>query len=121
MLKRSKSKLKPNTALKSRKSLVARKTIKKIGKKTKEWSIARKEAVEYLSSMGIVSCEGKMEGCTRYLFLTLAHSKKRRHIQNSLELAEIALLCQHCHNIIEGWKESDMEVYVKKIVQDRGV
>lgn len=58
-------------------------------------------------------------GCGTGLFITPAHSKKRRLIQTEEEYAEIAWLCQKHHLDIEVLPHEEMERIVKEIISNR--
>lgn len=95
--------------------------VKKVGRKTTEWKKVREEVVEFLKDINLPwTCEARLEGCTGELFLTLAHSKKRRNIESTEELKEVALLCQGCHSIVDAWKPEHTEKYIKMLIERRG-
>lgn len=120
MLKRGNSKLKSNKPLKKSSGLKSTKSVNKIGKKSKQWIEARKEVVEHFEEIGLpVLCEAQLEGCTRTMFLTFAHSRRRRNIENAEQLKEIALLCSTCHSIVDGWKPEHTEYYIKQLIDKR--
>ena len=53
------------------------------------------------------------------MFLTAAHSKKRRFIKTEAEFREIAILCVICHQEIERLPHDEMEARVKAIIEAR--
>lgn len=109
------------TGFKSKNNKLARKPINRVGKKTTEWSSARQDVIDFFRDINIPwTCEAKLEGCTGELYLTLAHSKKRRDIKTPEELREVALLCSTCHGIVDAWKKENTEFFIKRIIQNRG-
>lgn len=116
---KSKSTLKAKTILKSKSSLKPKKAIKRGGKKTDEWAEARKNILRDFESRGIISCELRLSGCLGNLFLSLAHSRKRRNIKTAEDLYEVVLACQNCHEIIEYSGIENMYTYVKEAIRRR--
>ena len=53
------------------------------------------------------------------MFLTAAHSKKRRFIKTEAEFHEIAILCVVCHSEIERLPHEEMDKRVKAIIEAR--
>lgn len=86
--------------------------------KMKEWEDARKELKIEFEAKGITSCELGLPGCMRDNFLTFAHAKKRRKLEDG-ELKVVALLCQNCHNEIEYLPAAKMEAIVMNIINNR--
>lgn len=87
-------------------------------RKTAQWfSIRTALKVKFLK-MGITTCEGNFELCTRDRFLGFAHAKKRRKLTED-ELWEVALLCNNCHSQIEYAAPEVMEAYIKNIIKTR--
>ena len=85
-------------------------------KHSKLWRKIRKKKIAELEGLGIMSCEM----CHSTGILDLAHSKKRRKIENEEELAEVALLCRQCHNFIEyNLTQPEMEKVVREIIERR--
>lgn len=68
-----------------------------------EWVKLRTELYEELAAQGIVSCElhGRFGECTHNMFLSLAHSRKRRDIKTESDMREVILCCVSEHQIIE--------------------
>ena len=103
--------------------------------KTEEWNRIRAEQKLLFLKAGIISCELKLEGCTRaYNFgwtWSFAHSLKRDKMSSELEIRyvqmrEIVYACGRCHNIIEkiGNKERfdgkpKMKDYVRNAIANR--
>lgn len=81
--------------------------------KGKIWLRIKKQKISEFAKRNIVKCEmcyGLPPEDFERQVLDLAHSKKRRFIQNELEMAEVALLCRKCHNFVE-YKMSHEEMY----------
>ena len=121
MLKRGNSRLKSTKPLKRGGSIKSGNSIKKVGKKSKEWSVARKEVLEYFESIGLPQvCEIKYDNCLGGMFLTLAHSKRRRKIEDDIELKEVIWGCSKCHEQLDSLPQDETERIVKKIIAKRG-
>jgi uncharacterized protein with PIN domain len=92
-------------------------------KKAKLWLKIRKQKIEEFASRGIVRCEmcnGQPPDDFSRTILDLAHSKKRRKIENEQEMAEVALLCRSCHNMVEyELTHEEMEKTIKEIIRRR--
>lgn len=92
-------------------------------KQAKLWLKIRKKKIEEFANLGIVRCEmcnGQPSGDFARQILDLAHSKKRRMIQNEEEMAEVALLCRSCHNHVEyKMTHDEMEQTIKEIIRRR--
>jgi hypothetical protein len=71
------------------------------GPKTRAWEQAWKQLKRELEAAGITSCEFLFRGCTRTMFLTPAHSRKRREIENEEQLREVAVACVNCHRKLD--------------------
>lgn len=85
-------------------------------KQGKLWKKIRQQKLSELEELGIGSCEM----CGSSWLLDLAHSKKRRKIENEEELGEVALLCRKCHDFIEyKLPQPEMERVVKEIIARR--
>lgn len=108
--------LKATRALKSKSQLKSTGKIKTIGKKTQAWTDARNELKIEFELMGITSCELGYEGCWRTKALGFAHAKKRNDLLEG-ELKIVALLCNICHDKIEG--KPDMEQIVLDVINER--
>jgi len=71
-------------------------------------------------SKGIAVCEFRFDGCMPTFGLALAHSRKRRMIENREQYFEVGLACQQCHRQLdEKMSHSDMEQAVKDIIAKR--
>lgn len=53
------------------------------------------------------------------MFLTPAHSRKRRNITTPEELREVAIACVSCHAAIEILPEAEMTRIVREIIARR--
>lgn len=93
-------------------------------KKTNKWLKIKKELIKEFDEMGIRTCELKLDGrCTHSIYLTLAHTKKRRNITTEADLRRVVLACQHCHEIIE-YKSQElfgmtMTEYLDQVIEKR--
>lgn len=109
-----------NKPLQSKGGLHRHGPITKQGKAAERWKTARKEVVDFFTAIDLPwTCEARLEGCTGEMFLTLAHSKKRRDIKDAAELKEVALLCSTCHDIVDAWKKDHTEYYIKQLIEKR--
>jgi hypothetical protein len=92
-------------------------------KQGKLWKKLRKKIIEELGSRGVVRCEmchGQPSSDFARQILDLAHSKKRRLIENEEEMKEVALLCRSCHNHVEySMTHHEMEQTIKDIIRRR--
>lgn len=61
----------------------------------------------------------RCEQCYGTFGLSLAHSKKRRFIENKADYWEVALLCQTCHTNIEYSGHENMANVVREIIANR--
>ncbi len=75
-----------------------------------------RELMAEWQSKGINSCEL----CGDTFGQALAHSKKRRMIENKEDYWTVALLCQKCHTIIEHSGHANMEREILAIIERRG-
>lgn len=121
-----KTKLKSKTGLKSKTSLKARSSLKKSfkkmrSKKVDEWKALRTSIYEELATLGVNSCELRLDGCLGSFALGLAHSKKRMHIKTSEEMREVVLACTACHDHIENLPKQQMEDIVKLTILKRNL
>lgn len=53
------------------------------------------------------------------MYLTPAHSKKRRNITTPEELREVIIGCVHCHSLIELMPEIQMTEIVRNTISNR--
>lgn len=89
------------------------------GPRTKQWDrIRRQLKVEFLKR-GIITCELRLPGCRVDDTLGFAHRFKRRFIAfaDEDELATVALLCNHCHDVIEGHER--MKEIIDSVIERR--
>lgn len=61
------------------------------------------------------------ELCGSVFALGFAHRKKRRNITTQEELETVALLCNSCHDKIEGLPESEMGKRIDAIIAARPI
>ncbi len=90
------------------------------GKKVQAWDRARLTLKRKFAAAGIITCELRYAGCWFDNALSMAHSKKRRHIEGD-EIYEVALLCVPCHQVAERLPESEMTDLIRKIIAARRV
>lgn len=88
----------------------------KAGKKTKEWAKVRKELKKDFETMGITTCELRVEGCWNNNALSFAHTLKRRNVT---DLKRVVLACVPCHQKVERMIEAQMEAYLENIIKKR--
>lgn len=81
--------------------------------KIEEWGRIRAELKERFVAVGILSCELKLEGCTRAANFgwswSFAHSEKRDNIASrktnpelrEIQIREVVYSCGNCHDFIE--------------------
>lgn len=67
----------------------------------------------------IYQCEARLPGCTGGLYLTPAHSRKRRFIETAEQYAEIAWLCTNCHLKAERMPHEEMEKFICGLIEAR--
>jgi hypothetical protein len=91
----------------------------RVGKVFSKWSEVRISVLQSLLDEGIQTCELELEDCTHGMFLTLAHSKKRRFIKSEEELAEVIVACSGCHDKIEAFSKEKMYATVLKTIASR--
>lgn len=99
----------------------ARNGLQKKGKKTREWDKVRAKLKVAFEKAGITSCEIKCEGCWLDAGLGFAHSVKRRFITTPELMAEAALACINCHNLIEAMPHTRMADVVRTVIAHRPV
>lgn len=88
-----------------------------VSKKHRTWHSTLREKWRDIE---IRHCEARFPGCTGGLYLTPAHSRKRRLIENETQYHEIAWLCVNCHARAERMPHSDMEFLIKGLIAARG-
>lgn len=85
-------------------------------KKGQLWKKLKQQKILELERLGIMRCEM----CHGSGILDLAHSKKRRKIEDEEEMGEVALLCRQCHDFIEyKLTHEEMEKVVLGIIRNR--
>jgi len=93
--------------------------LRRIGKRGREWQAVWRRVKPELEHAGVTRCEFGFEGCTHGLFLTPAHSLKRRNCVTEELLAEVAIACQSCHEKLELMLESEMAKHVLAAIAAR--
>jgi hypothetical protein len=89
------------------------------GRRTKEWQAAWRELKPRFERAGITHCEIGYEGCTPGLYLTPAHSLKRRNISTPEELREVVIACCSCHQRLEELGHGKMAAEVRRVIAAR--
>jgi hypothetical protein len=90
--------------------------------KNELWFKIKKQKIEEFAEKGIMQCEicsGHPLDDPERQILSMAHSRKRRKIENEEQLAEVALLCIRCHRLLDGMTHEDMEREIKAIITRR--
>jgi len=96
-------------------------TLRKVGKKGQEWITARNWLRKRFNWAGITSCEFKFQGCWGDQWLSFAHCKKRRKLEDG-EIWHVGLACQHCHSILdEVMNHEEMHTAVHRVIHQRGL
>lgn len=96
-----------------------RAALPKLGRSGKLWQAVWRGLKPRFEHAGITSCEVRGENCTGRMFLTPAHSLKRRNCVTVELLSEVVLACQSCHAAIEILKEAHMATVVRGIIDAR--
>lgn len=98
----------------------AKKPLKPIGKKGKNWNDGRDKLKLKFFSWGITKCEVRLEGCLRDNFLGFAHKERRIELTQTeiIDPKFVVLACQPCHNTLDnemskGYSKSLMEAIIK--------
>ena len=90
-------------------------SMKRIGKRTKEWIEARAELEKIYREKGIKSCEVKLNKCMRKFGLSFAHRHKRIYYYDKPGLLgsfnETVKACASCHAEIENDKLLTEEIF----------
>jgi hypothetical protein len=86
---------------------------------SRTWINARPKLKAKFQRAGITSCEARWAGCWRTRSLTFAHSLKRRHITDSAQMNEVALLCIPCHDKTELKGEALMSIEIRGLIATR--
>ena len=95
--------------------------ILRAGKKVKEWDRVRAKLKKQFQAQGITTCELGYDGCKRDDYLSFAHGRKRRKLEdNELETLTI-LACQPCHDRIERMAHEGMLAIVQSVISERGL
>ncbi len=84
------------------------------------WDKIRANLKPKFADAGITSCELSLPGCKQGLFLSFAHSKKRRDIYTQEDMEKVILTCQSCHHFIEvlgNRKIFTMEEIVERVIE----
>jgi len=85
----------------------------------KRHRIWHNELRERWRDVTISQCEAKFDGCIN-LYLSPAHSRKRREIETKEQYFEICWACGYCAAYLdEKMSHAEMEIAVKEIIQRR--
>lgn len=85
------------------------------------WAAAKKEIKKRFSEARIYRCELRYEGCTDTLFLTYAHSLRRRRIETKEQMEQVILACQPDHARLDAQKEQETYAEVLKVINRRPI
>jgi len=99
-----------------------RKPMRVRGASTKAKQVAswHKELHAEWEHKGITICEVQHERCMQTFALSLAHSKKRRFINDKETYWEVCLACVKCHEWLDNvLTHEEMEEEVKRIIERR--
>ena len=90
-----------------------------VGRKTREWMTVRARIKRHLLALGITTCELRWSGCWVDNALSIAHGKKRRHLQGD-ELETLTILaCTPCHEQLERFEPESMLTVVRHTIAAR--
>jgi len=94
--------------------------LKRAGKRTKEWEQIRRQLKPKFERAGITTCEFRFNGCTRDWALGFAHVDKRRFLKGE-QLAEVALACTPCHQLLELLPRDQMKIEIRSVINNRSI
>ena len=97
-----------------------RRLMKKQGPKTTEWERVRAWLKIQFAKAGIQTCQLRWAGCAFDNYLGFAHAAKRRNLLDG-EIYVVALLCNHCHDVIEIGPPEDMRRIVEGLFALTGI
>lgn len=86
-----------------------------------KWEDVRPLIKEKFREASITRCELRWEGCQDTVFLTFAHSLRRRRIMTKEQMEETCLFCQHCHSLADAQKEYETYALIRKIINKRPI
>jgi hypothetical protein len=90
------------------------------GRKTRANKKANAALKREFEAKGITRCELGYPGCTPDSFLTWAHGKKRRKLEDNELVTCVCLACQNCHSRIESMSPESMLCIVQSVIVERG-
>ena len=94
-------------------------SLRKRGKKTKEWENIRRHLKVIFEEMGITYCElDTPHACWHDIGLSFAHPRKRRNLSQD-QLWHVALLCPIGHELVERLPEDQMAEVIYEIINNR--
>jgi hypothetical protein len=97
-----------------------RRVLQKVGPKTAEWERVRRWLKIQFEKVGIRTCQLRLAGCSFDNYLGFAHPAKRRNLLEG-EIYIVALLCNHCHGVIEVGPPEEMRRIVEKLFGLTGI
>lgn len=104
-----------------RRNGLKRGSLKRAGRKVKQWESIRAVLKKMFAAAGIASCELNLSpDCWRDNALGFLHTKKRRNCTEA-DLWVVALGCNICHDAAELLPESEMEALVLGVIAARAV
>lgn len=125
-------------SLRKSKNKNPRKRTKKVNQE--KWIDVKQEIRPKFIEAGITSCElyrvpeflqaieeqlGKTQNCTGYLYLTFAHSLRRRKIdkhddkERARLLREVIRACQNCHKLLDSLEHDTTTTIVRGRINNR--
>ena len=119
MLTRSTRRTRPYARLKRGVSL------RRMGKKGREWNKAWRAEKPRIAKAGIAHCEIGFKGCWKAEALTPAHAVKRRRLSRFAEpgtpehIASVCIACVPCHRILDSLPPQIMSDLVMQAIRRR--
>jgi hypothetical protein len=99
---------------------------KRTKKKNQEnWQQVKAELRPKFIDAGITRCELQWPRCTDRLFLTFAHSLRRRKIdkydgkERARLFREVIRACSSCHGILDGLEHDETTKIVRQVIEER--
>ena len=95
------------TAIRRGSSQLRRSGLKPIGRRGREWDVARRRVRERLEMLGVRGCEFGFAQCTGKYQTSLAHAVNRRFLSRDAEpgtpqhIETVAVACCSCHRRLD--------------------
>lgn len=92
------------------------------GKKTDQWTQARKELKKIFEAWGVTTCEAQLAGCVRNNFLGFAHTERRVNLTEDDVRSpdKVILACQSCHYKLDfEMPKQESKEFMEKIIASR--